>query len=168
MLAVGIVDQENVLYVGFKGTESKDDIMADINIKLKKKKTLPGGKFHSGFLERSDTVPIEYILECAENYECQTIVTCGHSLGGAVSSIMALNMMRNSDGQVQVYNITFGAPFFGNEAARKMCRDEKFEQNIVHYVDYQDIVPGLLSLEHTASILKKQRFQGTGKYENRN
>ena len=52
--------------------------------------------------------------------------------------------------------------FFGNEAVRKMCKNYKLEQNILHYVDYKDIVPGLLSLDHTTKILKSRGLQVTG------
>jgi hypothetical protein len=161
ILAVGEVDNTNVLYVAYRGTDSRGDFMADINIRLKEKDNMPGAKFHAGFEERSNTVPVEYILMCAEKEDCQTIVTCGHSLGGAVSSIIALDLMKNTS--KQVYNITFGAPFFGNETARKACG--AFKKLIVHYVDCKDIVPGLLSLEHTTSILMKEKIQVQGEHE---
>ena len=163
LVAVGDVGNEDTLYVVFRGSKSRDDFMADIDIKQTEKKNFPG-LYHSGFEERSQTVSSEYILECAEETGCRNIVTCGHSLGGSVSSIVALDLMRRGDQEeVRIYNITFGSPFFGNEDVQKMCKAEKFARNILHYVDYRDIVPGLLSLGHTTYILKNQNIKLTGK-----
>ena len=151
MLAVGEVDGSNVLYVAYRGSKSRSDFMADFDFKLRTKKGLPGGKYHAGFAERSETIKVDYILNCAQKKNCQTIVTCGHSLGGAVSSIVALNLMIKT--VKDVYNITFGAPLFANETVKKSCAES--ERRMVQYLNCEDIVPGLLSLEHTISWLKK-------------
>ena len=137
---------------------------AEDQLSLKDSEDMSEEKFHSGFEERANTIPLEYILKCAEKEDCKTIVTCGHSLGGVVSSIVALGLMRSRErtDDLHVYNITFGAPFFGNETVRQMCKNYKLEQNILLYVDYKDIVPGLLSLDNTTNILKSRALQVTG------
>ena len=158
MVAIGETVEENgtngskVLYLAYRGTASREDFMADIDIKLKQKRFM---KFHSGFEERSNIISTKYILDCAEAYDCCKIVTCGHSMGGAVSTIVALDLMEAVDeNEIQVLNKTFGSPFFGNKDVRNFCKENKFLKNIEHFVDYKDIVPGLLSLGHTASFLQ--------------
>ena len=125
----------------------------------------PGGKFHSGFHKRSKTtVAVRHILDCAEKADCETIITCGHSLGGAVSSVTTINLLLalEPNSSTAVHNITFGAPFFTNERVRKACQQQRpgtsrgtIDQNMLHYVSHKDIVPGLLSLGHTAQVIKK-------------
>ena len=166
MLAVGNVGGKRTLYVAFRGTAPWDweDAVADLDIKLKTKDAIPGGKFHSGFNKRSSVLPMQHIVFCARQEECQTIILCGHSLGGAVSAISAIDLMlhlgKSSD--LVVYNITFGSPFFANETVRKKCKEECFDQRMIHYVGHKDIVPGILSLGHTIAELERRLNNVTG------
>ena len=52
MLAVGDVGGKRTLYIAFRGTASWEDAVADIDIKLKTKEAIPGGRFHLGFDKR--------------------------------------------------------------------------------------------------------------------
>ena len=163
VLAVGRVGDRNTLYVSFRGTATWDDVIADAEIAPKSKDAIPGGKFHAGFDKRADTVPVKQILHVAVHEKCETIVTCGHSLGGAVSAITYVNLMihqsdvKNCLGQdANVFNITFGSPFFANKTVRDVCKRERFDQRMLHYVGHQDVVPGILSLGHTIAQLKKR------------
>jgi len=151
MFAVGEVEKKNVLYVTFRGSHSWDDFLADFDMKLEE---VNAGKVHAGFLKRSKTVPIEYIMECAEAKNCQSIVTCGHSLGGAVSAIVGLDLMKNYE--IPVYCITFGVPLFANSTFAEQIRE--YEDHIINHVKCTDIVPGLLSLENTSAALKNKKI----------
>ena len=59
LVAIGETAEENdtqrskVLYVAYRGTSTREDFMADIDIKLKEKHFM---KFHSGFEERSNVI----------------------------------------------------------------------------------------------------------------
>ena len=165
MLAVGTVGEKRTLYAAFQGTASWEDAIVNMDIELKTKDAIPGGRFHSGFDERSSTLPLENILFCARNENCGTIVTCGHSLGGAVASISAINLMLHlgKNTNFAVFSITFGSPFFANDTVRKKCKEERFDQRMIHYVGHKDIVPGLLSLGHTIAELERRLDDVTGK-----
>ena len=160
MLAVGKVGKQNVLYTAFRGTKSWEDAMADADIQLRHRDEIPGGTFHSGFERRSSVLPWEQILHCAKLEDCQTIVLCGHSLGGAVAAVSAIRLMMclrdKAEKEISAHCITFGAPLFANETVRQFCQDEMLDQHMLHFVGYQDIVPGILSLGHTISEIKKR------------
>ena len=94
MLAVGEVSSTRTLSVAYRGTTTWKDTIADADIELSESNIIPGGRFHSRFSRRSDTVTTEQILHCADVENCLAIVTCGHSLGGAVSSIAAIYLMK--------------------------------------------------------------------------
>ena len=162
MLAVGKVKETNTLYVAFRGTATWKDAVTDADIHLKEKPSILGGKVHSGFDKRAATVPLEQILHCAREENCQTIITCGHSLGGAVSSLTAIDLMirLGPDPETTVFNITFGSPFFANETVRQTCKREQYERNMLHYVGHQDVVPGILSMGHTIQEISR-RIQTT-------
>ena len=138
--------------------------MADMDINLRTKDAIPGGRFHSGFDKRSSVLPMQHIISCARQEGCKTIIACGHSLGGAVSSISAIDLMLHlgKNTALVVYNITFGSPFFANETVRKMCQQERFDHHMIHYVGHKDIVPGILSLGHTIAELERKLNDATG------
>ena len=151
MLAVVEVKRTKTLYVVYRGTTNAADVKADLSIEHAKKKGMEG-TFHKGFSSRSEVIPVKYILQCANQNQCTTVVTCGHSLGGAVSSIVAIDLMRDletsdrlSSSDMMVYNITFGVPFWGDKAVLQFCRERNMTQNILNFANYNDIVPGLLA-----------------------
>ena len=51
------------------------------------------GKFHSGFLQRALKFPMETILS-DDNFKNSKVVLCGHSLGGAIASIVAIRIQQ--------------------------------------------------------------------------
>ena len=156
ILAVGRVNDKDTLYVAFRGTTTWEDAVTDVNIKLERQPSFEGGSFHSGFMRRAkETIRRRDIYYVAEHANCKTIILCGHSLGGAVSSIAALDLLNHlpADTDYKVHNITFGAPFFANEAARKYCKKKNFVQHLLHYVSVKDVVPGLLSLGHSSRVI---------------
>ena len=160
LLAVGNTNDENTLYVTFRGTSSWDDIRDDLDVETQKMDSIPGGRFHSGFFRRAAKVSVEEIMEVAELKCCKTVVTCGHSLGGAVSSIVAINLLKyleeRESEDVRVYNVTFGAPFFGNKVIKHFCNDHKIAEIMLHHVGHTDIVPAILSLGHTIRVLSEK------------
>eukprot|EP00092_Neocalanus_flemingeri_P008198 GFUD01008839.1.p1 GENE.GFUD01008839.1~~GFUD01008839.1.p1 ORF type:complete len:1020 (+),score=178.99 GFUD01008839.1:195-3254(+) len=164
ILAVGDVQGENTLYVAYRGTATWEDALDDADIKLTENDSIPGGRFHSGFSRRSGTVSLEQILHCAHKEQCKRVVTCGHSLGGSVSSITAIKLMQHigTESDISVHNITFGAPFFANEVVRLTCKEERLDRHMLHYVGHEDIVPGLLSLGHTAQMIERAINDATG------
>ena len=56
---------------------------------------------------------------------------------------------------MKVYNITFGAPYFGNNESRIEANDEGYHDQMLHVVLDSDIVPDLMSLKNTLHALKK-------------
>ena len=86
------------------------------------------GKFHAGFLSRANIFPLQKILN-EKTYENWNIIFCGHSMGGAVATIVAIfalleekkrkNFQDNLD-QRSVKCFTFGAPMVGDGDLQKV------------------------------------------------
>ena len=51
--------------------------------------TIFTGKFHAGFLNRAIKFPLQRILN-DERYKDTDLIFCGHSMGGAVATIVAI------------------------------------------------------------------------------
>ena len=96
--------KETTLIVAFKGSETKEDWLTNLTLShIGDDRHL--GKFHSGFLERANCISIDDILYTAEFYNVNKILTCGHSLGGAVSTIVHMNLLHKGSEQMEKENI---------------------------------------------------------------
>ena len=137
---------EHILLIAFRGSYNRCDYITDIKVGLRtdSKKKLKG-EVHNGFLERSQSIPLEKIKTLADKYKVKRIITCGHSLGGAVSSLCHMRLMQFLDASFELTNMTFGAPFFGNHELQKWASQQKYTDRMFHFVNSSDIVPIVLS-----------------------
>ena len=151
------------LVVAFRGTLNKTDIKTDFEIELKKDNSyFKEGKIHGGFLKRMQQIPIGDILILAKNCNVSRILTCGHSLGGAVSSLCHMRLHhalaektdKSGGPKYELINMTFGAPFFGNKEFREYAERNGFDQRMFHFASASDIVPIILSNGQLKSYLK--------------
>jgi hypothetical protein len=61
-----------------------------------------------------------------------------------------------ASGRTATLCVTFGAPLFGDEAARRFLSVERqFAASMFHFVGEKDPVPSLLSLAHSVSAAKR-------------
>ena len=158
------LDQDRV-YIGFRGTEDTRDITEDLRIYQRAAEAGQArGKFHAGFLSRAEMFPLVKILT-NERFLQKTFIICGHSLGGAISSIVTTEILIerekrtkvNNDKFVKdVINITFGSPLFGDESVRKYLEEKKISRKMFHFVAEKDPVPSLLSFAQSVSAIKYQ------------
>ena len=145
----------STLYIALRGSQSSEDWKTNLDFKMIEDDRFLG-KFHCGFLQRSTFVNPEDILNMTKKYNCQRIVTCGHSLGGAVSSLLHLRLAKFfsvNNVEIEQVNLTFGAPLFGNEGLWKQVSDIWRYRQMFHFVAVEDVVPGLLSLGNTIQYL---------------
>ena len=150
---------DQILVIAFRGTINKCDFITDITVGLESDSMFEG-KIHRGFLERSQSIPIEKIKTLADNYKVKRIITCGHSLGGAVSSLCHMRLMQFLDASFELTNMTFGAPFFGNHELQKWASQQKYTDRMFHFVNSSDIVPIVLSSGQLRSYFDS-KFYGT-------
>ncbi|KAL2609052.1 hypothetical protein R1flu_027625 [Riccia fluitans] len=135
------------LIVACRGTADAYDALTDLNF-IHRTMSLAVGSAHAGFLDRAKTIPLEYFRRLLVRNE--KIVLTGHSLGGAVASLLALRLLeatgRWCHEQLQCY--TLGCPFFADsELARYI--NKRYRHHFVHIVSRNDIVPKLMPLAYT-------------------
>ena len=89
-------------------------------------------------------------------------MVCGHSLGGAISSIVTTEILMERQKRSQelftgeVINVTFGSPLFGDDTARRFLEEKGFSEHMYHIVAENDPVPSLLSFAQSISAVKNQ------------
>lgn len=109
------------LYVIFRGSDKGIDWMTNFRMR---QKVYPYGdesstdvRFHLGFMEAYLSVRDRLLNAVRQAPECNLIFT-GHSLGGALATIAALdtqyNITQKTKQAIEVY--TFGSPRVGNDA----------------------------------------------------
>ena len=150
--------EEKSLIISFKGSTTGKDWVDNLNLGHGQDNRYLG-KFHSGFLKRGNCISIKDIMCYAKHYNATKIITCGHSLGGAVSSVVHMNLLEEGSDQVErrnIFNFTFGAPFFGNKDLEKYSREKELCRNMYHFSSVDDIVPGILSLGHNIRVTKEE------------
>ena len=159
-------DQET-LYISIRGTKGKTDILSDLDIDcVSHSEWAPSRnvKVHEGFLKRSleilDKLEIAINQHVDQGYPIpKKIIMTGHSLGGALSSLVHIELVGNKSFKgIVICNITFGAPLFGNMAWRNELKklqnsDQRYGQ-MYHFVNSEDIVPGLLFKNHVFMNLR--------------
>lgn len=116
VLIGGSLDDDGALIVAFRGTREPRDYLTDARFLFKHPWPVVGhenAKVHRGFLEGyfavSETIH-------ARVHGAKRIIITGHSLGGALATLCALDLVDNG---LPVWNaITFGSPRVGNGAFR--------------------------------------------------
>ena len=119
---VAVLNQLNSdrLYIVFRGSDKSVDWINNFQFR---QQVYPYGdgnsevKFHRGFMSAYFAVR-KSLLEAMDKFEGQHVIVTGHSLGGALATIAALDIQYNlgskRDLSFEVY--TFGAPRVGNRA----------------------------------------------------
>lgn len=133
------VCNDNSIIFSFRGSSSLNDFMVDANIfkicvpQFGNNVYVHRG-FHSQFIEID-----EEIKTTIQNYKPTKITCVGHSLGGALATLVSLSIKKKFD--VEVTCCTFGSPRVGNYAFSK-----EFDDNVdisLRYVNENDIVTSM-------------------------
>lgn len=93
-------EKENTIFVTFRGTKSCEDVKIDLNFIKKNCAFLNNKGVHSGFLNTYNHFKPEVtkkINELIEKHKDAKIVFTGHSLGGAIATLAALDASTNNE-----------------------------------------------------------------------
>lgn len=111
-------DQTKIFFV--TGTEDIKDIEIDLRIKPVQFHTDDALKVHGGFRDYADAALsegiLEFLVEYIDNHPAENFYLTGHSLGGAISILIAARLADAGADMSRIKVITFGAPAVGNKA----------------------------------------------------
>ncbi|KAJ7634587.1 Alpha/Beta hydrolase protein [Roridomyces roridus] len=150
--------QAKQLIVAFTGTASAMQAFYDIRA-LKHSHPSRRGKVHSGFWKLYKGIKafaLEGIRKGLAQHDVQELVITGHSMGGAVSQLLLLDILRDENlvpvGSLPIKLVVFGAPRSGTKGLVKYWgelvdkrREKCGEDSIIEYSvkTYNDGVPAL-------------------------
>ncbi|CAZ80416.1 unnamed protein product [Tuber melanosporum] len=140
-------DTVKSIVISIRGSSSLRNWLANIQAKLKKVPEIcPGCEVHSGFYEAmQEALPavVKSVEELKRENPGYTVVVVGHSLGGAIATLMAEEIRR---GGVEVDLYTFGAPRIGNEELSTFISKSGTNFRVTHTVPR--LPPVILGYQH--------------------
>jgi predicted lipase len=132
-------------YVIFRGSDSNTDWITNFNFGQEQiypyeGKSSSGAEIHKGFAAAYFSVRTE-IFGYFQRSSLQQVIVTGHSLGGALATLGAVDLQYNFTGQFAIALYTFGAPRVGNIGFR-----ESFNRRVLdssRFVYGMDLVSAL-------------------------
>ncbi|NEO30654.1 MAG: lipase family protein [Symploca sp. SIO3C6] len=99
-----------------------------------------GSLMHRGFVKAYFSVRAQ-IHQYISNHQLSHVTVTGHSLGGALATLCAVDIQYNFSDKVSIEIYTFGAPKVGNKGFREAFN--RRVPNSYRFVNGMDIVPEL-------------------------
>ncbi|GAB4427461.1 MAG: hypothetical protein Kow0031_07490 [Anaerolineae bacterium] len=148
---------KNSFVIGFRGSEETGaaDWLTDLKFVLADYPYGPGKdpaiKVHMGFTQAYTSVR-DAVLNAAKNTKHKHIITTGHSLGGALATLAAMDIKLNVPGK-EVSCYTLGSPKVGNPAFAAAYN--KLVPDTHRIVNDADVVPTIppLGYEHVGELV---------------
>jgi triacylglycerol lipase len=162
--AIVTEESSNSLYIVFRGSETQLDWDTNFDfqqelVELKQEvidekivddrqqvypyggESSSGAKMHRGFVTAYFSVRSQ-IHDYLKNHPVANVTVTGHSLGGALATLCAVDVQYNFSNQVKAIDIyTFGSPRVGNTGFRESFNERV--PNSYRFVYGMDIVPAL-------------------------
>ncbi len=128
------IDSNDVVYLVWRGSSSKKDFQNDASVQ-KFPFIEPGEKIHIGFKSSWESVK-ELVYKTLMSLErIESIVICGHSLGGAVATLSAYAIHKEL-GIDRIECCTIGSPRVGNKKFKENYDSTPIKTlRIVHHND---------------------------------
>lgn len=149
------------------GTEDTKDIAVDIKIKSVPFNSDEKILVHSGFKEYADAALsegiVEFLVEYIKNHPDEKIYLTGHSLGGAISILIAARLVDAGADMSKIKVITFGAPAVGNRDFINFYQDKINLTRIVMDGDIIDSSMKLFGYVHFGEVVDYKRAANSKK-----
>jgi len=133
------------IYIGFKGTDSFKDVLVDVNAKQGKFSFLPNKysyNVHKGFKNTYKSANLSKIKNILNDEKISSIWITGHSLGGALATLCAMDLSINYkliSNKILLY--TFASPMIGDKIFHRHC-NTIVKNNLRCFID-KDLIPNL-------------------------
>ena len=136
------------IIISCRGTQPSEmsDILADLEVF--KADSVTGTKIHQGFKEEVDKIYEEVRRRVARYSKDRKIWACGHSLGGAMATIIAQRIEFVGGYDVDTL-YTFGSPRAGGPKFSAWCNNNLNHQRFVNNNDVVPCVPTFIRWRHT-------------------
>ena len=150
------------------GTEDLKDVGIDVKIK-----TVPFNNdekilVHSGFKDYADAALsegiLEFLVEYIKNHPDEKFYITGHSLGGAISMLIAARLVDAGADMTKIKVVTFGAPAVGNKNFAEFYQDKINLTRVVMDSDPIDVSLKLFGYAHFGEVVSYKHIESPTQY----
>lgn len=148
-----ILESDEAVVIAFRGTQSDPDWISDAQVYQRSFPYVPkSGLVHDGFLSIYESCRDSILKTYQSLPKHKTLYITGHSLGGALATLHAIDMAANSPfKQVVMYN--YGSPRVGDTTFKRVYRS--LVPYSIRFVNTDDLVPKLPPAIIQAPITKR-------------
>ncbi len=137
-------DNGNTTYLILRGTQSGADWISNLHAELTRYTLVPGyGRAHEGFFKLYKTLRRQIFKELGSRAVRQQLLICGHSLGGALTTLAVPDIIKNTKYRPtsarELLHYSLAAPRAGNIRYARTYNDNKVTTYRV--VNTEDLVP---------------------------
>jgi triacylglycerol lipase len=136
-----VIRSKTAVIAAFRGTEGLFDVLTDFDwVQIPFPYVSGAGKTHRGFTELYDEIVRKDLMSCMEQLSPeQKLIVTGHSLGGALATLSALDLAVNSRGKRRPIVYTFASPKVGDPQFADVF--DRTVRESIRVVNAFDIVP---------------------------
>ena len=147
--------REGALVFVFRGTESLQDVITDLDVRRIAYLENTGLLVHAGFLRQFNSLKLN-LIKTIEKYsgKVDKILCIGHSLGGALATLASGHFGSLYNGKLPVSCHTFGSPRVGNIAyAEWFSKHVAFHVRIMNLEDPVSQMPISCRFQHCSDAM---------------
>lgn len=137
---VGYMPSQSLIYVSFRGSETIQNWLDNLDAVLTDYPLCEGCEVHKGF-NKVEQAAFPQVLEAVQSLRDQFpsygIIITGHSLGAAIATLTTLDLMAHGFEDVTTFH--FGSPRVGNTAFANFA-SAKFGSDSARNTHHKDIV----------------------------
>lgn len=114
---IGYTPSQKTIYVSFRGSESIQNWLDNLDVKTTTYPLCNGCEVHEGFYKAQQSCFKDVLAEVKslkQKYPSYSVIVTGHSLGAALATLTAMDLQNNGISGIRMFN--FGSPRVGNDA----------------------------------------------------
>jgi len=137
---IGYQPNIETIFVTFRGSEDIQNWVTNLEATLTSYPLCSGCQVHKGFYEAEQAVfpnILAQVKSLKSKYPNYSVIATGHSLGAALASLTAFDLVSNGVSGVQLYD--YGSPRVGNTAFADWA--SKGSVPVTRCTHYKDMVP---------------------------
>ena len=150
------------------GTEDLQDVGIDVKVKPVPLNEDDKILVHSGFRDYADAALsegiLDFVVEYIDNHPEEKIYITGHSLGGAISMMIAVRLADAGANMNNVKVVTFGAPAVGNKNFAEKYKDKINLTRVVMDSDIVDVSLDIFGYTHFGEVVKYKQVESATQY----
>lgn len=151
------------------GTEDLNDVGIDIKVKpVPLNEDDKNILVHKGFKDYADAALsegiLDFLVEYIKNHPSEKIYFTGHSLGGAISMMIAVRLVDAGADMTNIKVVTFGAPAIGNKNLAEKYKDKINLTRVVMDSDIIDVSLDIFGYTHFGEVINYKQVESETQY----